>query len=417
MTAIRRLASRGTFWSASSVLALCLWASGAPSVLYPSYAAEWHLPSVVVTAVFGTYPVALLLVLLVFGGISDVIGRRRAMIFGVAMIALSAIVFAVAPNVGWLFAGRVMQGVGVGFALGAASAALVEHNVSKNPRFASVLTTASTAAGLTLVLVVSGILAQLAPLPLVLSFAVLFVLAVVAIVFLVLTPDDRVANAQRWRPEQLRLPHGLVRPFITSTLSVSVAYSVGAIFLSLGATMASQLTHTSNLVVIGATLGVSSLFIGITALAAQRMHAHLAIVIGAVISIVGLVLMAATASSGSLALLLAWCVVGGIGYSLAFTGGLTLLNRTARPEHRGATLSLLYLISYVFQAVAAIGAGALATALGLGRSIDIVAPLVAAVCVSAIVLGAIDFRAQRRARARVRTMPIGTVGDEPSAAA
>jgi MFS family permease len=417
MTAIRRLASRGTFWSASSVLALCLWASGAPSVLYPSYAAEWHLPSVVVTAVFGTYPVALLLVLLVFGGISDVIGRRRAMIFGVATIALSAVVFAVAPNVGWLFAGRVMQGIGVGFALGAASAALVEHNVSKNPRFASVLTTASTAVGLTLVLVVSGILAQLAPLPLVLSFAVLFVLAIVAVVFLALTPDDRVATSKRWRPQQLRLPHGLVRPFIASTLSVSVAYSVGAIFLSLGATMASQLTHTSNLLVIGATLGVSSLCIGITALAAQRMHAHLAIVIGAVVSIAGLVLMAATASSGSLALLLAWCVVGGVGYSLAFTGGLTLLNRTARPEHRGATLSLLYLISYVFQAAAAIGAGALATAFGLGRSIDIVAPLVAAVCVSAIVLGVIDFRAQRRASARVSTMPIGTVGDEGSAAA
>jgi len=417
MTAKRRLASRGTFWSASSVLALCLWASGAPSVLYPSYAAEWHLPSVVLTAVFGTYPVALLLVLLVFGGISDFIGRRRAMIFGVAVIALSAIVFAVAPNVGWLFAGRVLQGIGVGFALGAASAALVEHNISKNPRFASVLTTASTAVGLTLVLVVSGILAQLAPLPLVLSFVVLLVLALVAILFLALTPDDRVTTAARWRPQRLHLQRGLVRSFIASTLSVSVAFSVGAIFLALGATMASQLTHTSNLIIIGVTLGVSSLCIGVTALAAQRMHAHLAIVIGAAVSIAGLVLMEATASSGSLALLLAWCVVGGTGYSLAFTGGLALLNRTAAPEHRGATLSLLYLVSYLFQAVAAIGAGALATALGLGAAIGIVAPLVALVCVAAVVVGALDFRAQRRASGHVMTMQLPTLPDTDESAA
>ncbi|WP_165399542.1 hypothetical protein [Janibacter limosus] len=30
-----------TFWAAASVLALALWSSGAPSVLYPIYAARW----------------------------------------------------------------------------------------------------------------------------------------------------------------------------------------------------------------------------------------------------------------------------------------------------------------------------------------------------------------------------------------
>ncbi|MDO9396983.1 MAG: MFS transporter, partial [Herbiconiux sp.] len=172
-----RLGRRGTFWSAAAVLALCLWASGAPSVLYPEYAAAWQLPPVVVTSVFGAYPLALLLVLLLFGGLSDSIGRRRAMLLGIALIAVAALVFAAAPNVGWLFAGRVLQGIGTGFALGAASAALVESNTSTNPRVASTLTTASTATGLTLALVVSGLLAQYAPLPLVLSFLVLFVLA------------------------------------------------------------------------------------------------------------------------------------------------------------------------------------------------------------------------------------------------
>lgn len=95
----KALSRRATFWSASTVLALCLWASAAASVLYPSYEVKWHLSSVVVTSVFGTYPVALLLVLLVFGGVSDIIGRRRTMLIGIALIALSAVLFAVAPNV------------------------------------------------------------------------------------------------------------------------------------------------------------------------------------------------------------------------------------------------------------------------------------------------------------------------------
>jgi MFS family permease len=398
----RGLSRTATFWSASSVLALCLWASAAASVLYPTYAADWHLPSVVITSVFGTYPVALLIVLLFFGGVSDFVGRRRTMLFGIAMIAVSAVIFAVAPNVGWLFVARALQGVGTGFAIGAASAKLVENNISSNPRFPSSLTTASTATGLTLALVLSGVLAQLAPLPLVLSFVLLFVIAVGAFVFVALTPDDRAnARTDRWRPAPIHVARGTVRPFIVATLSVSVAYTVGALFLSLGSSMAAQLTGTSNLVVIGATLALSSLCIGVTALLIQRLHAHLAVVIGGIVSIGGLAFMAATASSGSLGLLLCWAIVGGIGYSLAFTGGLAVLNRTAPPEHRGATLSLLYLFSYVFQAVAAIGAGALATAIGLGPAIGIVAPIVGILCLAAIVLAAVDFGVRRRAVAAI----------------
>src|SRR5690349_17477850 len=127
------LSKRGTFWTAALVLALCLWASGAPSVLYPVYAAEWNLTPVVTTSVFGAYPLALLLVLFFFGSISDTIGRRRAILVGVALIAASAAVFAIAPNVGFLYLGRVLQGVGTGLAIGAASASLVEHNFTGNP--------------------------------------------------------------------------------------------------------------------------------------------------------------------------------------------------------------------------------------------------------------------------------------------
>ena len=89
-------------------------------------------------------------------------------------------------------------------------------------------------------------------------------------------------------------------------------------------------------------------------------------------------------------------VVGGIGYSLAFTGGLSLLTRTTPAEHRGATLSLLYLFSYLLQAATAIGAGALATALGLGPAIAFVAPIVGLLCLAAIVLAAVDFAGRRR---------------------
>jgi MFS family permease len=390
---MKTFGKRGTFWSASLVLALSLWASGAPSVLYPVYAAEWNLPAVVTTSVFGVYPLSLLVVLLFFGSLSDTIGRRRAILIGVALIAASAVVFALAPNVGFLYLGRVLQGVGTGFAISAASAALVENNYTGNPRIASSLTTVSTSIGLTLALVVSGVLAQLAPLPLVLSFGVLFLLAAVAFGLTFFTAHDQTAGA-RWSFTAPRLAPGMLRTFVVATISVAVAYSVGAIFLSLGATMAREFTGTTNLLVIGVLLGTSSLSIGITALFLSKVHAHIAVIVGGGLSILGLVLMAAASATGSLPLLLAWCLVGGVGYSFAFTGGLSLINRTAPVHHRGATLSLLYLFSYLIQAFTAIGAGALATNLGLQEAVEIAAPGLGALAAVTVVLAAVDLGAQ-----------------------
>ena len=377
---------RGTFWSAALVLALALWSSGAPSVLYPGYAERWSLPAVVITSVFAAYPFALLVMLLVAGGVADIVGRRRAMLTGVALIALGAVLFAVAPNVGFLFAGRVMQGVGVGFAMSAASASLVEHSVFRSPRAASAATTVSTSGGLTLAIVGGGALAQFAPLPLVTTYVVLFVFAIAAFALVGLTPDDRPRSSLRWRPSLPHLAPGAGRPVLAATLGVVVAYSVGAVFLSLGAQMARQLTGTDDLFVIGLVLGLSSTAIGVTALLIGRIPSRVAALAGGVVSVAGLGAMVATSATGSLVWFVVWCIVGGVGYSLAFTGGVGLAAAAAAPEHRAGTFSLVYLVAYLLQTVVAVGVGALATALGLPTAVDIIAPLVGLLALSLVIV-------------------------------
>lgn len=103
------------FWAAASVLALVLWSSGAPSTLYPIYAAQWDLTPLIVTIVVAAYPLALLVVLPILGNLSDQFGRGVVMIAGVVLIAASAATLALAPHVGFLLIGRVLQGVGAGF--------------------------------------------------------------------------------------------------------------------------------------------------------------------------------------------------------------------------------------------------------------------------------------------------------------
>ncbi len=173
------LSERGSFWTAASVAGLALWASGAPTVVYPLYAQQWELQPSVTTAIFAIYPIVLVPVLIVFGNLSDVIGRRAAILMGLGALTAGSIAFGLAPDLTWVFIGRALMGVGVGLSLSPATAAMVEFGGRDGARRASSATTAATATGLALATVVGGALVQYAPAPLHLSFWVLTAVTVV----------------------------------------------------------------------------------------------------------------------------------------------------------------------------------------------------------------------------------------------
>ena len=82
------------FWLVAGVLFLLLFVSGAASPLYDVYQAQWRFSATTLTAVFAVYALTLLATLLVFGSLSDYLGRRRvitvALILGAGACGLSA---------------------------------------------------------------------------------------------------------------------------------------------------------------------------------------------------------------------------------------------------------------------------------------------------------------------------------------
>ena len=50
--------------------------------------------------------------LLVFGQLSDYIGRRATMLCGVGALLAGVLLFAIAPSVTWVYAGRALMGCG-----------------------------------------------------------------------------------------------------------------------------------------------------------------------------------------------------------------------------------------------------------------------------------------------------------------
>lgn len=364
------LSRRASFWTAAAVAAVSLWASAAPTTAYPLYAATWHLTPTATTAIFAVYPVVLVAFLLVFGQVSDYIGRRAAMLLGVGALLAGALLFAIAPSVGWVYAGRALMGAGVGLAFTAATAAAVEFSAKGKASRASSVVTASTALGLALATIVGGGLIEYAPLPLHLDFWVLVAVIAVVFGFVWRMPRHTKDESQgKWRPRPIVVPKGIRNLYVASAAAVTTAYAFGSVFLALGAQVAQQLIGTKNIFVIGLILAITAVMIGVSAILARRFPARALVLTGAVITMIDLVLLELSAQNHSLPLFLVTTVLSGIAYGLMFSGGLGLIATHAPVHHRGGTVAAVYLVAYILQGAIALTLGIVATASGLSTAL------------------------------------------------
>ena len=96
----------------SSPLAFLITMLGAtlPTPLYPIYEQELGFGGVMVTLIFAAYAVGVIAALLLFGRLSDQLGRRAVLLPGLALAAVSSAVFLIPDNTPTLFVGRVLSG-------------------------------------------------------------------------------------------------------------------------------------------------------------------------------------------------------------------------------------------------------------------------------------------------------------------
>ena len=186
--------------------------------LYAVYEREFGFSSAVLTVVFATYALVLAPSLLVFGQLSDRIGRRRVMAAGFLTATLGLVAFAAASALGWLFAARAIQGLAVGMISGAAAAALVELDPVPAEDRAALVASLAQAGGSASGPLVAGMLAEWAPARLVLPFALFAVLGLGAIVIALAIPEPsdpparprdrarRFGRAAPRRPTRARAP-------------------------------------------------------------------------------------------------------------------------------------------------------------------------------------------------------------------
>lgn len=398
-SARRALSRTASFWVIASVVTLSVWASGAPTMVYPVYYREWHISSVDITTIFALYPISLVLTMVVFGGISDYVGRRITLIAGMSAMAVGVLFFALAQDIGWLYPGRVLQGAGVGLAMSAASAGLVEFNPSSKLSRAASINTAANAVGFGSALVIGGALVQYAPDPEHFAYWMLlaFVLAgIMLLLFLPPNPPGTLAEG-RWRPRGIVVPRGLGWIVFVAAFVMTAAYSTGSVMQSLGSQLVETMVGTTNAFVAGIFLAAAPVALASTAILARRVPPKLSIIIGGPICAAGMMFNLAGGLMASAPLFVAGTLLGGCGYGFLFLGGLGLINRWAPVHHRAQTLSVVYLVGFFGQAIIAYFVGLTATNAGLPVAMEIWLSVVGFLCLTGAVLAVAPLRPGRSA--------------------
>jgi MFS family permease len=379
--------------------------------LYGAYQQLFGFSAVVVTVIFAVYVAALIPSLLIAGPLSDAIGRRGVLVPAMTAAAAGSAVFALADSTGWLFAGRVIQGLAVGAASGALTATLAETEPRADHRRAALLATAASVGGLGLGPLLGGVLAQYGPAPRRLPFLVEIALLLPAVLLIATLPEQTARK--RWRPRRPQIPEAARRVFLVNGSANFLAFAVIGLFLALIPTYVASLAHSTNLVLGGGAVAVMIACSVIAQITGHGRRSSTVQTLGLCLLATGLALMAAAGSASSLVLLLVATGIAGIGQGLVFLAGITEVTASAPPERRADVLSSFYVIVYLGVGLPVIGVGFLATSVGLLHSVQYFALAVAALCLA---LTAILAHRNRRSGPPVPKQTPQTAAPEPKGA-
>lgn len=378
--------SRGTalgLAAASYVLAVVMMGTTMPTPLYPLYEDRFGFGSATTTVLYAIYAAGVIASLVLFGTLSEALGRRPLLLAGLVLSLASAAVFFAAGSLWLLFLGRVLSGLAAGILTATGTVVVLENAPAGKERLAASLATASNVGGLGLGMLMAGVVAQLAAAPLRAPFEVhagLLALGVVAL--------WRISD----RGGRDDAPRGLARPrlhpdarrvFVAAAIGSVAGFAISGLFAALAPNfMSAALGETSP-----AVMGFGTfLFFGASAtaqLSLKRLPDLTLARAGAASLIASMGLLAGALSAALLPLMLVSSILGGVGMGLLFMAGMRALTAVTPPPMRTQATTAYFLVAYLSISVPVMSAGALTLAVGLTATGIVFSGLLAAVAIAA----------------------------------
>ncbi|RKN22210.1 MFS transporter [Micromonospora musae] len=372
--------------------------AGVLTPLLVLYRQQWNFAPSLLTLAFAVYAIGFLAAVLTLGSLSDHVGRRPVLVGALVIQLASNVLFLVAPDVGWVIAGRIVQGVASGAATAAFTAALVELAPSNRKRLGTILGSVGLTGGLGAGSLLAGLAIQFTATANTIVFVVLIALTVLGAVVIALSPETmpRTSGALRSMVPRVAVPPAARTEFAAAAPVVAAVWMLAGLSGGLAPSMVRSVFHLDSGVLNGVTGFIAPAVAAVVGLTFARLDPRRAMTIGIYASLVGALGIIGGVFAGSLAIMIIGQAIAGVGFGASFTAALRLVFPLAAAHQRAGLVGGIYVVSYVAFGLPIVVEGQLTGPLG---------EVPAVVCYTAltVLLTLISLAAQTRITRRARS--------------
>jgi len=375
---------------AAADIGLMFMGSTLATPLYGAWKEAFGFSGLTLTLVYATYVVGNVLALLFLGRLSDQVGRRRASVPALALLAAAMLVLAGARSVAWLYVGRVLTGVAVGVAGGTVNAWLAELVPGGDRGRASTMAIAGNLTGIACGPLLAGAVAEFGPAPLVTPFVVflaLLALAAAGVSRLPETTSERVPFARAAYRPRLGVPADIRAAFAPVAVAAFAAFAFGGYYAGLVPTLMADNLGVDSLTAAGAVVFEAYGAGAIAVLATRRLPSRAAMLWGLALVVPGTAGLLLAQAESSLAALVVTSAVGGAGFGLCYRGALQVVQRIAPDDRRAEVVSSFLLACFLGNSLPVVGVGLLSEAASPELAQTVFAAMVALLALAAIATG------------------------------
>ena len=342
-------------------------AAGALMPLLVLYEERWAFPAALLTLAFAVYALGFLAALLTLGSLSDHIGRRPVLIGALIIQLASNVMFLVAPDIGWVIAARIVQGIATGAAATAFTAALVEVAPPNRKRLGTILGSVGLTAGLGLGSLLAGLAIQLTTRADSIIFIILTVVTILGVAVVALSPESvtRTPGALRSLIPRVAIPPAARREFAAAAPVIAAIWMLAGLSGGLAPSMVRSVFLLDSGLLDGLSGFISPAASAVIGLAFARVDPRRAMTIGIYTSIVGAIGIIGGVFAASLAVMIIGQTIAGVGFGASFTAGLRLIFPLAAAHQRAGVVAGIYVVSYIAFGLPVVIAGQLTNTLGL----------------------------------------------------
>jgi MFS family permease len=324
-------------------------------------------------------------------------------ITALAVDTAACILFLLAHGVGALFSARALQGIAVGLAANALGAALLDLRPTGS--LAPLVTSNGGTVGLALGALGTSVLVQYGPVPAKLVWWLLLGAFLAAILLVAATPEPgtvRPGALTSLRPD-VSVPRSARGTFARAAPCLVAVWALGGFYLSLGPSLAAQLSGSNNLLWGGV---ITFLLTGLGAVTsfAFRNSAPAAVMLGGCLGLLsGAVLTVAAIMASTPALLLLGTVLAGLGFGPANLGAYRVIMAQADASNRAGLIAAVSIVNYLAFGLPALIAGIATSHFGLHDTALVYSVVIALLAVAAA--GGLLFEGNPPTRAPLAVAP------------